>query len=418
MIFISGYVIVGQLTQSRNTSKAAEANTTTYGCYGYGINTTFGSCNLATNSAFPLIAADIPNLVSQYTINGITCTPNPAEVNTTVSCTGTLNSTRVAPQGILAIGIEGLPLANCTFSLSTFTCPNIAVGNTAGSFKIFGKIGNSTPVDTNVTISVINHLVNYNDLISQNLGAITSPFNEISCNIVYVNQPTTCILTIRSGYIIPADMKFGLGTAPAGQCITSGNILTCAGVPTSSQAGLQPLRVQIGIGQVYDSGKSFNVLALPPVVTPPVNPLTLLKSSINCIPNPVEVNKFINCTGMFASSTLELNVEGNSIVKCTVSDSNTFNCTNIPVGNRVGGFKLFGTIAGGSKEDLGLVINVKAAPSVISTATQPATNTNPSSNATASLPRTGGKELAGLLLMALVIGIVAYLFIKNKNKKL
>jgi hypothetical protein len=270
-LLVLGYVTVGYLTVRYQSRAAGVPSEIGYGCQTYGNAAVYGSCRIK------LVSADIPNLNSSFTTTGIVCTPNPAEINTKISCTGTLNDKRLAPQNQLSLGVEGQAASQCTFVVDTFTCSNIVVGASAGTLKLFGNISPGTAIDTAVRLNIINHTLVAADLTPNNLLATSGPFSSIACgnnNTVTAGESTTCVLNIRPGFVIPADFKLGVGTNPGGQCVTAGSILTCSNVPSSTVAGLQDLKAQIGSSQVYLAGKTVNVVKTSIPTTPPNSTLT------------------------------------------------------------------------------------------------------------------------------------------------
>jgi hypothetical protein len=261
LLVIAGYLTVSYLTV-KYFSKAAGPVETGYGCYNYGNSAVYGSCRTK------LVNADIPNLSSTFTTGGIICTPSPAEINTKVTCTGTLNDKRLAPQNVLSLGVLGQTFSECTFVVDTFTCPNIPVGSSAGSLNLDGSIAPDTGstdrriFNTTVKLNITNHTLVAADLVSNNLLVSTGPFSTLTCgtnNTVTASQVSTCVATIRPGFTIPSDFKFGIGVNPGGQCITTGVTLTCTNVPTTSSVGKQNLKVQIGSSALYEANLLINV---------------------------------------------------------------------------------------------------------------------------------------------------------------
>jgi hypothetical protein len=290
LLIAVGYLTVNYLTV-KYSSNAAGGVQTGYGCYNYGNSAVYGSCRVK------LVNTDIPELNNPLiTTGGVVCTPKPAEVNTKISCTGTLGQNRLAPVDVLSIGIEGQPLSACTFVGETFTCPNILVGNTTGAFNLFGKIGNNTAVNTNAEkITVINHTLTTADLTGNGWLLTFGPFSAISCgtnNVAAAGQVNKCTATIRPGYTIPSDFKFGIGTNPGGQCVTTGFTLTCINVPTTSDIGKQNFNVQIGSSAVYKSDLLINVSKEANSTTTPTTPIANAVSA-----NPIATGTSLIRTG-------------------------------------------------------------------------------------------------------------------------
>jgi hypothetical protein len=264
MVLVMGYFTFGYLAKTQYASKAAGIETG-YGCYNYGNSAGYGNCKVKLSSS------DLVLLNPSLTTNGgIVCTPNPAEIGSKITCTGTLNGNRTAPQDVFSLGVEGGSLVACTFAGDVFTCPDIVVGNTVGSLKLFGSIGTDAAVDTTVKIATTNRVVVNTDLAKNDLVSTTGPYSSVVCgkdNTVNAGELSTCIFTIRPGFAISVDTKFGIGTNPGGQCTTSGSTLTCTGVPVTTELGAKDLKVQIGSGQVYLAGKTINVAKAGTVTT-------------------------------------------------------------------------------------------------------------------------------------------------------
>ena len=80
---------------------------------------------------------------------------------------------------------------------------------------------------------------------------------------VYLLIPTTiCTFNLPLNKSLPTDFKMGIGNGtPAGTCtVGANNLVTCTGVPTGSQIGIQPINGQIGNGDVTPTGENVNVV--------------------------------------------------------------------------------------------------------------------------------------------------------------
>lgn len=251
-LVVLGYVAFGYLASPRDAVKAAVVESG-YGCYQYGSTSNFGSCQIQ------LTQGDMAYLNSLLTTNGITCTPATVEINQTITCTGTLNDTRLPPASTLFLGVQGQNPVSCTFAGQVFTCSGIQVGDTAGGYNLVAFIGSGTPVDTAVDINPINHVFNATDLANG-----VDPFTSVTCgtnNSVNVGDTVTCTATIKPGFTIPSDFRFGIGTNPGGTCTVSGTTLTCTGIPVSSTTGSQTLKISVGNSAIKDYNKTITVNA-------------------------------------------------------------------------------------------------------------------------------------------------------------
>jgi hypothetical protein len=251
-LVVLGYVAIGYLSAPRGLIKAAVVEQG-YGCYQYGSSSNFGSCQIQ------LTQGDMAYLNTLLTTNGVTCTPSAVEINQTITCTGTLNDTRLPPSGTLYLGVQGQTPVACTFAGQVFTCAGLQVGNTTGNYPLVANIDNGTPAGVAVSISPINHV-----LTSADLANGVDPFTSVTCgtnNTVNVGDTVTCTATIKPGISIPSDFRFGIGTTPGGTCTVSGSTLTCTGIPVTTTTGSQTLKINIGSGAVKDYNKTITVNA-------------------------------------------------------------------------------------------------------------------------------------------------------------
>jgi uncharacterized repeat protein (TIGR01451 family) len=110
--------------------------------------------------ARPLTQNDIASGIPNPTGNGTTpfgdllnC-PASANLNTNVTCTGTLPSHILPPTDGLKLNVQGQTPVACTFQGQNFTCSNLPVGGSAGVLPIQVATGNNTPTNTGRTINV------------------------------------------------------------------------------------------------------------------------------------------------------------------------------------------------------------------------------------------------------------------------
>jgi hypothetical protein len=85
------------------------------------------------------------DLASLKTLTGFACTPKTTQVNTKTTCTGTLPATKKAPAAGLRVRVEGQANVLCVFANasagSTFSCTNLPVGPTVGTYNVQAAIG-------------------------------------------------------------------------------------------------------------------------------------------------------------------------------------------------------------------------------------------------------------------------------------
>lgn len=99
------------------------------------------------NNTTPLVTADIP---------GLTVSCNPAQVNSTTTCTFTLPSGKTLPSNMtFSIGNATTNGNNCTAVGSAVTCTGVPTGSVAGLQSIFGRIGTEPRTDTGERVNIL-----------------------------------------------------------------------------------------------------------------------------------------------------------------------------------------------------------------------------------------------------------------------
>jgi LPXTG-motif cell wall-anchored protein len=99
------------------------------------------------NNTTPLVTADIP---------GLTVSCNPAQVNSTTTCTFTLPSDKTLPPNMtFSIGNATTQSNNCTAVGSAVTCTGVPTGSVSGLQTIFGKIGSDPRTDTGEKANIL-----------------------------------------------------------------------------------------------------------------------------------------------------------------------------------------------------------------------------------------------------------------------
>ncbi len=210
---------------------------------------------------------------------GFNCgTLNSVSVSSTTTCTGTLPTNKTLDTANplkLAIGDAGTLSSECTVSGTVITCNNVPTGSQTGSQPLKAKLGNGALTNTGTNVDVkgveVPAVVNTNKVISDadipNIGTgnANDPFLSLVCgasNLVKVGIPTTCFGTLKDGWSIPNDFKFGVGTNPGGTCSQSGQNIVCTNVPVTTTSGSSvPVKAQIGSGSTIDTGKKVAVQA-------------------------------------------------------------------------------------------------------------------------------------------------------------
>ncbi len=259
-----GYYFVNSVIQSSNTSDAAQ---TGYGCDQYGTaGGTYGSdCGVIID------ASNISN--STVCINTFQVT-----IGNTYNCTfpligSTTNTYSVPTNGILAgtstITGQSLPctVINNTTTQAALQCQGIpSTGGVAGLKDVLLFIDGATSgVDKGDVLLVTQSTPLTNaDLVNSDLQCVSAP----------INSTTNCTFTLPSTKTLPSGLQFAIGNgANGGTCTlnTVTRVVTCAGVPTGSQAGNQ-LIYSIINGTKGNTTKIVTITS--GATTPTPNPLT------------------------------------------------------------------------------------------------------------------------------------------------
>jgi hypothetical protein len=133
-----GLVIFNSLYSSRSQA----ALSTGYGCNDYGyqtVNLNIFDINYNSECTRELAQADIANFNTALTTGGVSCTPSPAIVNTTITCSGNLIDNILPPGSGFTLRIGTATSTPCTFTGSAFSCA-IRLGTAAGNFSILGSV--------------------------------------------------------------------------------------------------------------------------------------------------------------------------------------------------------------------------------------------------------------------------------------
>ena len=129
-------------------------------------------------------------------------------------------------------------------------------------------------------------------------GDLYDPFSSssisslaINCSVAEVNQTTTCSFALPSNKDLPNLFKIGVGSSsPGGNCGSSGNIVTCFNVSTSTQPGSQLI-----YGQISSNAKvstTGSVLITPTIISD----ANIDTASGSCNPSTVDQGLTTNCT--------------------------------------------------------------------------------------------------------------------------
>ncbi len=153
VIIICSFIILPNYP--KQTSKAAEFKSilqSGYGCYEYGgiAGNRYSSCQIV------LRASDMSSITSFLTPSGVSCSPIFPYVETKITCKGTLAGDRLAPTETMFLSVSGQTEASCSFSGQNFSCADLSVGSTAGSFGLLVRLGSGQQVAVDKKIFVIN----------------------------------------------------------------------------------------------------------------------------------------------------------------------------------------------------------------------------------------------------------------------
>ncbi|NJK71275.1 MAG: hypothetical protein HC932_03420, partial [Thermales bacterium] len=221
----------------------------------------------------------VPIILSQSDIQSlndivgeISCNPELTQINSTITCTGTLPTQYTSPSSPLMISIEGSTPVNCIFSSNTFTCSNIPTGSTFGIRNLQASIATNSQTNTGKLIIVQSsssgdQFLTDNDIINIGTLSINDPFNDIVCGdggVVSGGFATTCLASIKPGFILPLDFQMGISTTPGGDCLQENEKITCTNVPVINKEGIAILNIRIAQGDIFNTNYIVTVQGTNP----------------------------------------------------------------------------------------------------------------------------------------------------------
>jgi alpha-tubulin suppressor-like RCC1 family protein len=195
----------------------------------------------------------------------------------------------------------------------------------------FGQAGNGT-LSSSSTPAVnfsATTLVGGGNNVSYAAGIFVPPITDgqisptdFDCEPESVDSTTSCSFELPLGFSLPVNFKMGINTAiPGGSCAqdnynyTVPVPVTCTGVPTGSQAGLQPIFAQIGTNTPVNTGETV-LIGAQDVQDGNIQ-------SGNCTPNPVTIESTSNCTFPLTGNTVYTMPSGGLRAGITNTSGNT-----------------------------------------------------------------------------------------------
>ena len=217
------------------------------------------------------------------------------------------------------------------------------------------------------------------------LVASEIPGLTVSCTSAAVNSTTTCTFTLPANRTLPTGFRLGAGdSTPGGTCTASGSNVTCNGVPTGSQTGLQPIFGQISTEPKTDTGERVQINPVATagdnttIITPTrITDADLTRLGFTCgVSNTVTVSSTTTCTGTLPNNRI---LDPNSPLRLSIGDATTLSdnctvtnssitCTNVPTGSQTGSIPVRARLGSGPVTDTTQRVTVVAAT----------TNNNPS----------------------------------------
>ncbi len=196
------------------------------------------NCSTYNNGCANVSSLDVTQLT---TIAGLSC-PTTAQINSTISCTGSLPTNIFIGTSILKLNLTGQAQINCNFTFQTFICNNIPTGSTIGNSTIQAALNSATPANTATVVNITGPVPPAPQPVPDPLPAdLVSKINSVTCssdNTFYVGQKTTtCVVQLSSTYQLPTNFILGIGTTPGGSCTQNLLTITCTNVPISQIAG-------------------------------------------------------------------------------------------------------------------------------------------------------------------------------------
>ena len=307
-----------------------------------GVNTvslSMGNGTAPITLTAPLTPAEVPALAASCAL---------ATTNSTTTCTYTLPVGTTLPTGTqMSIG-NGAAGGTCTATGQVVTCTGVPTGTAVGNQPINIVIGGvTTPTGETVGIAT-------SPLTPAQVPALT-----VICNPATTYSTTDCNYTLPDGVSIPAGTTVTIGSnTNGGVCTSTGQVVTCTGVPTGITPGTLPINVVIG-GVSTDSGET--VVITPSPLTPDI--INGLNPALVVTCETREANSTTTCKytlpeGLILPVGTQIQVGSTAPGGTCTSTGQVVTCTGVPTGITPGTFPISIVIGGVPTLIVGSTVNV------------------------------------------------------------